>query len=109
MRFIIRDLNGVIRIDVRILEESGEEFRSKDMGDGSIQDGFGNSSLLYLVQQRTVRIDIRKFEINPGSERYTRSVFLLLHNVMARLQLWNTVVVGDNEALEPPFSAEHFI
>ena len=87
------DLLGLIGIDVRVVEESGQKLFAQHSRDCLVDGGLGDASLSYLFRQIAKSVSAGEFDVDTGVERHLGSLVVGGGDMVQRAQIGNGKVV----------------
>ena len=105
----IRDVLGIVRIDVGIFEQAEAELRLQHAFYGLIQFRFGHPALANLVQKRGVYRTIGQVVVHARGQRLSRGLREVGSHVVSLHQHLQAISVRGHVASETPFLAQHAI
>lgn len=105
----VGDFFGESGIDVWIVEEAEQEFRTEDAGDGAIDEGFRDFAVADLLRKGEIGSGERELDIDAGFDGHASGDFVVGGNMVESDEIGESEIVGNDDALKTPFLAEDLI
>ena len=106
---VVGDGLCLLRVRVRLLEESGDEFQPQHAAHRCVELVLRNPSLRECERQQGIGLPIRQIEVDACLERTDRGAQRIGSSVMHIDQLLDREVVADDCAFEAHFAAQHVV
>ena len=103
----VRDFFGVVRIDIRIVEQPGEKFCAEHVRDGAINGSFGDRAVVHLLHETGIGVGKGNSMSTPASRAMRAAASLIRDDVVDANEFGDAEIIGDDDAVESPLVAQN--